>query len=97
MMIKSFKHKGVQAFFEKGSVAGIQSRHAPKLRVLLTALEHAKEPKDMAAPSWKLHQLHNKGRTELKGHFSVSVSGNWRLTFMFDDEDVVLVDYVDYH
>lgn len=51
----------------------------------------------MAAPSWKLHQLHNKGRFELKGHFSVSVSGNWRLTFMFDDEDVILVDYVDYH
>lgn len=78
-------------------MAGIQSRHASKLRVLLTALEHAKGPMDMAAPSWNLHSLHNKGRSELKGHFSVSVSGNWRLTFMFDDEDVVLVDYVDYH
>lgn len=47
----------------------------------------------MNLPGWNLHPL--KG--DLKGHFSVQVSGNWRMTFMFDDGDAVLVDYQDYH
>ena len=47
----------------------------------------------MNAPGWRLHRL--KG--ELDGHWSVDVSGNWRLTFAFEGEDAVLVDYQDYH
>lgn len=47
----------------------------------------------MAAPGWRLHSL--KGR--LKGHWSIVVNGNWRLTFKFEDNDAVLVDYQDYH
>ena len=42
---------------------------------------------------WDWHPL--KG--DPKGHWSVSVSGNWRLTFTFDGEDAILVDYQDYH
>ena len=48
----------------------------------------------MNLPGWGLHPL--KGR-ELKGHFSVWVNGNWRMTFIFDGTDAVLVDYQDYH
>ena len=48
----------------------------------------------MNLPGWGLHPL--KGR-ELKGHFSVWVNGNWRMTFTFDGTDAVLVDYQDYH
>jgi proteic killer suppression protein len=47
----------------------------------------------MNAPGWRLHEL--KGA--LAGHWSVDVSGNWRLTFAFEGEDAVLVDYQDYH
>jgi proteic killer suppression protein len=47
----------------------------------------------MGFPGWNLHPL--KG--DLKGHWAVSVDGNWRLTFMFEGEDAVLVDYQDYH
>ena len=90
-MIKSFRHKGVQRFFQTGSTAGIQAKHAAKLRIQLTALDSATRPEDMSAPSWKLHAL--KG--DLKGHWSIWINGNYRLTF--EGEDAVLVDYQDYH
>ena len=47
----------------------------------------------MSAPGWRLHPLHG----DLEGHWSLDVSGNWRLTFTFEGEDAVLVDYQDYH
>lgn len=92
-MIKSFRHKGLQAFFESGSKAGIQAAHAPKLARQLARLNEAATPEDMNLPGWQLHPL--KG--DLGGHYSVSVNGNWRMTFMFEGVDAVLVDYQDYH
>lgn len=92
-MIKTFRHKGLRAFFEQGTVAGIQPVHAPRLAAMLRRLNETTNSQGMNLPGWNLHPL--KG--ELKGHFSVQVSGNWRMTFMFDDGDAVLVDYQDYH
>ena len=92
-MIKSFEHKGLQAFFETGNKAGIQPHHAPKLARLLARLHAAKGPEDMNVPGWRLHPLVGS----LAGHYSVFVNGNWRLTFRFDGGDAVLVDYQDYH
>ena len=92
-MIKSFRHKGLQRFFETSSKAGIQATHATKLRLQLAALDQAIKPDDLSAPSWALHPL--KG--DLKGHWAVTVNGNWRLVFAFEREDAVLVDYLDYH
>ena len=92
-MIKSFRHKGLKQFAETDSKAGIQPKHVPRLKRLLTALDVSIRPEDMNAPSYDLHPL--KGN--LAGHWSVSVSGNWRLTFRFDGEDAVLVEYQDYH
>ena len=92
-MITSFEHKGLEAFFRNGSKAGIQPHHANRLRLQLTVLDKAKEPKDMNVPGWRLHGLTG----DLSGFFSVDVNGNWRMTFRFDNGDVVLVDYQDYH
>jgi len=92
-MIKSFEHKGLQAFFETESKAGIQPAHAPRLKRQLVRLNVAAGPNDMNVPGWRLHPL--KGL--LAGHFAVTVNGNWRLTFRFEDGDAVLVDYQDYH
>ena len=92
-MIKSFRHRGIERFFKKGTKAGIQAKHAEKLRVQLFALDNAMRPQDMNAPCWRLHPL--KG--DLAGYWSVDVSGNWRLTFAFEGEDAILVDYQDYH
>ena len=93
-MINSFRHKGLQRFFETGSKSGIQAKHVERLQIQLTALDNAKRPLDMNAPGWKLHPLKGK---ELKDHWSIWVSGNWRLTFKFEGTDAVLVDYQDYH
>ena len=92
-MIKSFRHKGLERFFFRGTKAGIQSTHAAKLARQLQRLDVARRAEDMNLPGWRLHEL--KG--DLKGHWSVWVSGNWRLTFMFEGEDAILVDYQDYH
>jgi proteic killer suppression protein len=92
-MIKTFRHKGLQAFFETGSKAGIQPHHAPRLRRQLARLDLAKGADDMNVPGWGLHPL--KG--DLAGHYSITVNGNWRMTFAFEGEDAILVDYQDYH
>ena len=92
-MLKSYRHKGVKQFAETGSKAGIHPEHADRLRRILSALDAATCPANMNAPGYALHPL--KG--ELEGHWAVRVSGNWRLTFRFDGEDAVLVDYMDYH
>ena len=92
-MIRTFRHKGLRAFSETGSKAGIQPAHAKKLRILLTALDAANRPADLNAPGYGLHPLHG----DQEGHWAVSVSGNWRLTFAFEGEDAILVDYQDYH
>jgi len=93
-MIKTFRHRGLQRFFETGSKAGIQAAHASKLARQLRQLNDAAGPEDMDLPGWNLHPL--KGR-DLEGHWSVWVNGNWRLTFMFEGQDAILVDYHDYH
>ena len=92
-MIKTFRHKGLQRFFEAGSKAGIQAAHAGKLRLQLAALDQAIKPEDLSVSSWGLHRL--KG--DLKGHWAITVSGNWRMIFAFDGTDAILVDYLDYH
>ena len=92
-MIKSFQHKGLEAFFQSGSKAGIQRHHAPRLSRQLSRLDVAKRPEDMNTPSWRLHGLSGN----MAGHYSVTANGNWHMTFTFENGDAVLVDYQDYH
>ncbi len=92
-MIQSFHHAGLEKFYRKDTKAGINPSHAKKLRKLLTALDAAAKPEDMNVPGWDLHPL--KGN--LAGHWSVSVNGNWRMTFKFVGIDAEVVDYQDYH
>jgi len=92
-MIKSFRHKGIERFFKTGTKHGIQAKHAARLRLQLAALGAATNADDMDLPGWKWHAL--KG--DLAGHWSVWVDAHWRLTFAFEGQDAVLVDYQDYH
>ena len=64
-----------------------------KLSLQLAVLNAAKKESDMNLPGWDWHPL--KG--QLAGRWSVSVSGNWRLTYAFEDGDAILIDYEDYH
>jgi proteic killer suppression protein len=92
-MIRSFKHKGLERFFLRGSTSGIQSKHENRLRLILGRLHAASEPRDMDLPGLYLHPL--KGRS--RDRWSVRVSGNWRITFKFEARDAIDVDYEDYH
>lgn len=92
-MIKSFRHKGLEAFFRKGTKAGIQPHHAGKLQVQLGALDNAIKPEDLNVPGWRLHPLTGNHA----GYWSITVNGNWRVIFRFVMNDVELVDYLDYH
>ena len=92
-MIKSFKHKGLQDFYEKGHSSGIQAQHRQKIRMQLVALDTATVIDDIDLPGFRLHPL--KGN--LKGLWSIEVNKNWRITFEFKASDVYIVNYENYH
>ena len=92
-MIASFRHRGLERYFSTGSKAGIRPEHAERLRLILGRLAAAVSAQDMNLPGLRLHRLKGK----LKDRWSVSISGNWRVTFTFSGKDAVLVDYEDYH
>jgi proteic killer suppression protein len=91
-VIQTFRHKGLEAFFRTGSKKGIQAAHAARLGRQLAKLDTSAARRDMDVPGWRLHPLVGT----LAGHWSVWVNGNWRLTFKFEGQDAVLVDYQDY-
>jgi len=92
-MIKSFKHKGLQKYYESGKVAGIQSAHKKRLRLQLIAIDTATNINDIDIPGFNLHTL--KGNR--KGIWAIKVNGNWRITFKFEDGDAYILDYEDCH
>jgi len=92
-MILTFRHKGLEVFFRTGRVTEIQAIHQKRLQDLLTALNVASNPRDLGRPSWRLHKLAG----DLSGFYAVTVQANWRITFRFVENDVELLDYLDYH
>jgi len=92
-MIISFKHKGLELFFTRGSFKGIPAQYGARIERILDRLDSSIEAQDMDLPGYRFHSL--KG--ERKGEFAVSVTGNWRITFEFKGEDVTNVNLEDYH
>jgi proteic killer suppression protein len=92
-MIHSFRHKGLEIFFVTGSKKGIVPEHAPKIARILDRLDSSISPNDMNLPGYRLHEL--KGKET--GTWSVTVNANWRITFEFEGQNAILVDYKDYH
>jgi len=92
-MIQSFRHKGLQRFYETGSTVGISPQFIKRLRMIMGVLSRAKEIRDLDLPGFRLHPL--KGRR--KGIWSVWVSGNWRVTFRFENSDIYNINLEDYH
>lgn len=91
-MIKTFSHKGLKQYFTTGSTAGIQPAHADKLSRILAVLDELTDIAQLQG-LWRCHQL--KG--DRYPQWSLSVSGNWRITFELRDGDVYIVNYEDYH
>jgi proteic killer suppression protein len=92
-VITGFIHKGLEKFYKTGKTSGIQIKHAKRIRLILSNLDQAVNPYDMDLPGLRLHEL--KGNR--KEIWSVTVSGNWRITFQFKGKDAALVNYEDYH
>ncbi len=92
-MIIGFNHKGLADFYESDSKKGIQPAHARKLGMILDALDAAASENQLNLPGFGLHRL--KG--DMAGFWSITVNGNWRVTFRFKGADVEQVDYQDYH
>ena len=92
-MIISFRHKGLKLLYEKGGRRRVPPEYADKIERILARLDEATEPANMGLPGFRLHLL--KG--DLAGHWSVSISGNWRIIFCFEGVHACNVDLVDYH
>ncbi len=92
-MIRSFRHRGLKALYDGKTARRVAPAHVEKLRDILAVLDRSRRPDDMNVPGFRLHSL--KG--SLAGFWAVSVSGNWRLIFRFENGDAVDVDYFDYH
>jgi proteic killer suppression protein len=92
-MIKSFKHKGLERLFTKGSASGVQADYAPRIVLMLDAMDAAEQVKELDLPGFRLHRL--KG--DKRNLWSVRVSGNWRITFEFEKGDAYILDLEDYH
>lgn len=92
LMIKSFKHKGLQNFFYNGSRKSIKPEHSDRLERLLDRLNAANDIKDMNYPGSSLHQLQG----DKEGQYSIRLSGNWSVFFKFNDGEAFIVDYGDY-
>jgi proteic killer suppression protein len=92
--IRSFVHKGLKRLYLEDSAKGLPADAVDKLRAMLTFLQDMEDPEKLRAfPLWKAHLLAG-GR---KGVWSLHVTRNWRLTFRIQDDEIVDVNYEDYH
>lgn len=92
-MIASFKHRGLKRLYENDDHRGVSLAHVDKIKRILARLDEAADIRNMALPGFQLHPLKGK----LKGLWAVSVSGNWRVVFRFENGNAYDVDLVDYH
>jgi toxin HigB-1 len=93
-MIESISHKGLRLFWEKDDPSKLPPTQVDKIRRILTVLDTIKTLTPLQQfPGYRLHPL--KG--SLKGFWSVTITGNYRIIFRFENENVYDVDYIDYH
>ena len=91
--IVEFRHAGLRRIWEYGDASRLNPAHAARIARILDDLADADRPADMDFPSRRLHPLAGNRR----GTWSIRVSGNWRLTFRFEDGEAVAIDPEDYH
>ena len=88
-----FRDRRLRRFYERGQSRGLPAEYIPRIDRILANLAVARGPRDLSSPSFRLHPLTG----DRQGYWSVRVSGNWRITFRFEDSEVVDIDLVDYH
>ncbi len=94
MDVYSIRHRGLRRFYEREESRGLPAQRVEKLRRILSAINDATTLDDLAImPGWRLHQLHGDRR----GTWSITVTGNWRLTFRVENDAVHDLNLEDYH
>jgi proteic killer suppression protein len=92
-MIRTYKHAGLKRYFETGKAKGIPADMAKRIQTRLNVLNRARELRDLNLPGFGFHAL--KG--DRKGEYALTVTGNYRLTFRFENSDVLDLNLEDYH
>ncbi len=92
-MIVSFRHRGLKRLYERGDRSRVSPQLVDQAEDILGLLDLAKDPEDMDLPGYRLHRL----RGNLRGFWSITVSGNWRIVFRFDGGNALDIDLIDYH
>ena len=92
-MIQSFRHRGLKRLHERGDASKLRADQAERIGIALADLNAAKTPPDLDLPGYRLHRL--KGN--MKGFWSIRISGNWRIIFRLEGGDAFDVDLTDYH
>lgn len=95
-MIRKFRHKGLKRFFSDPRYTdkrGVNPQIAQRLIAILDALEIIEKAEEMDIAGLYFHKL----RGQRKDEYSVRVSGNWRITWRMDDQNVTDVNLEDYH
>lgn len=88
------RHKGLKAFIENDDGKGVRPDQVKRVKNIITALMAALNIDEVSGPpGWRLHQLVG----DRAGTWSISVSGNWRITFDIENGDVTNLDLEDYH
>ena len=92
-MIRRIRSRALRALYVNSDASRVDPRHLRRLNQILLHLGRAQSPHYMNLPGLGLHALTG----DLAGYYAVRVSGNWRVTFRFEDGDATDIDYVDYH
>lgn len=94
MRVAKIRHKGLRRFYEDDDPGGLPAAFVPRIRNMLAAMVFADNPGNLKAlPGWRLHQLTG----DRKGQWSLTVTGNWRIVFRVEGDEITDLDFEDYH
>jgi proteic killer suppression protein len=94
MRIRSITHRGLRRFLEDDDPRELRADLVTRIRRILSAIVLARSPELIVGPpGWRIHQL----RGDRNGDWSISVSGNWRITFKVENDEVIDLNLEDYH
>lgn len=91
-MIRSFRSKALQRWWNDADPKGIRPDQFARVRRVLLQLNVARRPDELNLPGYRFHALHGSPK-----RYSVTITRTWRITFEWDQEDAIRVDYEDYH
>jgi proteic killer suppression protein len=91
-VIRSFRSKSLKRLWNDGDPGGVRPDQVPRVERVLLELDAARRPEELNLPGYRFHALHGRPR-----RYSVTITRTWRITFEWNGEDAIRIDYEDYH